>query len=63
VDAYAASTGMSAPAETLPVLRDGFDQRLMTELDLAAAGVTNVIWGALAMAVTAGIGVMIGKAV
>jgi hypothetical protein len=54
---------MSAPAETLPVLRDGFDQRLMTELDLAAAGVTNVIWGALAMAVTAGIGVMIGKAV
>jgi Pyridine nucleotide-disulphide oxidoreductase len=29
---------------TLPVLRDGFDQRILTELDLAAAGVTNVIW-------------------
>ena len=28
----------------LPVLRDGFDQRILTELDLAAAGVTNVIW-------------------
>jgi putative flavoprotein involved in K+ transport len=44
VEAYVASTGMSAPAETLRVLRDGFDQRIMTELDLAAAGVTNVIW-------------------
>ena len=44
VDAYVASTGMSAPAEMLPVLRDGFDQRILTELDLAAAGVTNVIW-------------------
>jgi putative flavoprotein involved in K+ transport len=44
VDAYVANTGMSAPEETLPVLRDGFDQRILTELDLAAAGVTNVIW-------------------
>jgi putative flavoprotein involved in K+ transport len=44
VDGYVASTGMSVPAETLPILRDGFDQRLLTELDLAAAGITNVIW-------------------
>jgi putative flavoprotein involved in K+ transport len=44
VDAYVASTGMAASEETLPVLRDGFDQRILTELDLAAAGITNVIW-------------------
>jgi cation diffusion facilitator CzcD-associated flavoprotein CzcO len=44
VDAYVDSTGMSAPAEALPVLCDGFSQRILTELDLAAAGVTNVIW-------------------
>lgn len=44
VDSYVASTGMSAPAETLPILCDGFGQRILTELDLAAAGITNVIW-------------------
>jgi putative flavoprotein involved in K+ transport len=44
VDSYVASTGMSAPAEALPLLREGFDQRILTELDLAAAGITNVIW-------------------
>jgi hypothetical protein len=44
VDSYVASIGMSAPAETLPILRDGFDQRVLTELDLAAAGITSVIW-------------------
>jgi putative flavoprotein involved in K+ transport len=44
VDSYVASTGMSAPAEALPLLREGFDQGILTELDLAAAGITNVIW-------------------
>lgn len=44
VDSYVASTGMSAPTETLPVLRDGFDQKILTELDLAAACITNIIW-------------------
>jgi putative flavoprotein involved in K+ transport len=44
VDAYVASIGMSAPEETLPLLRDGFDQEVLTELDLAAAGISNVIW-------------------
>ena len=44
VDSYVASTGMSAPAEELPILRNGLDQRILTELDLAAVGVTNVIW-------------------
>ena len=44
VDAYVAATGMSAPEETLPVLRNGFEQKILTELDLTASGVTNVIW-------------------
>lgn len=44
VDAYVAATRLSAPEETLPALRDGFDQNILTELDLDAAGITNVIW-------------------
>ena len=44
VDAYIARTGMAAPEETLPALRDGFEQPVLTELDLVAAGVANVIW-------------------
>lgn len=44
VDAYVANAGIVAPEETLPVLRDGFDQEILTRLDLNAAGITNVIW-------------------
>jgi putative flavoprotein involved in K+ transport len=44
VDAYVARTGMTVPEEALPVVRDGFAQPILTELDLKAAGVTNVIW-------------------
>jgi putative flavoprotein involved in K+ transport len=44
VDAYVTATGMPAPEETLPVLRDGFAQPMLTELDLKASGITNVIW-------------------
>ena len=44
VAAYVAATGMTASNETLPVLRDGFAQPILTELDLKAAGITNVIW-------------------
>ena len=44
VDAYVARTGMIVPEEKLPVLRDGFDASLLTELDIGAAGITNVIW-------------------
>jgi putative flavoprotein involved in K+ transport len=44
VDTHVAGTGMSAPEEVLPPLRDGFDQKILTELDLAVAGITNVIW-------------------
>lgn len=44
VDDYIARTGMTAPEETLPALRDGFHAPPRTELDLAASGITNVIW-------------------
>ena len=43
VDAHVAALGLPAPEETPPVLRDGFDQKILTELDLNAAGITNVI--------------------
>jgi putative flavoprotein involved in K+ transport len=45
VDAFVARTGMIVPEEQLVVLRDGFAQPILTELDLAAAGIANVIWG------------------
>src|SRR5262245_56638710 len=35
---------MAAPEETLPLPWDGFRIPRMTELDLAASGITNVIW-------------------
>jgi putative flavoprotein involved in K+ transport len=44
VDAYVVNTGIVAPEETLPVLRDGFDQEIFTRLDLKAAGIANLIW-------------------
>jgi putative flavoprotein involved in K+ transport len=44
VDAYIARTGMAASEETLPALRDGFEQPPLTELDLGAADITNVVW-------------------
>ncbi|MGY8664214.1 NAD(P)/FAD-dependent oxidoreductase [Bradyrhizobium sp. UFLA05-109] len=44
VDAHVAATKMTVPEETLPALRDGFAQPILTELDLSASGITNVIW-------------------
>ena len=44
VDGYIANTAIVTPEETLPVLRDGFDQAILTQLDLNAASITNVIW-------------------
>ena len=44
VDAYVAQTRMVVPEETLPALTDGFRQPILTEFDLKAAGITNVIW-------------------
>ena len=44
VDGYVARSGLKAPQETMAVLRDGFAQDMLTELDLEAAGISNVIW-------------------
>ncbi len=44
IDGYVAANGLDVPEETLPVLRDGYDAEEILELDLRAAGITNVIW-------------------
>jgi putative flavoprotein involved in K+ transport len=44
IDNFIAANGLDAPPEARPVLRDGFDVPLQTELDLAAAGIGSVIW-------------------
>ncbi len=44
VDDYIAREGIDAPVEALPALRDALDAPELAELDLAAAGVTTVIW-------------------
>ncbi len=44
VDEFIAKTGIAAPEEKLPVLRDGFQTRLISDIDLELNGITNVIW-------------------
>jgi putative flavoprotein involved in K+ transport len=44
VDDHVAATKMTVPEETLPSLRDGFAQPILTELDLTTSRITNVIW-------------------
>ena len=44
VDEYIERMGLSAPLETVPQLRDGYAQEVITELDLKAAGISTVIW-------------------
>ena len=44
IDTLIEQTGVEAPAEDLPVLRDGYDADEITELDLSAAGITSIIW-------------------
>jgi putative flavoprotein involved in K+ transport len=44
VDDYIALKGLSTPAETVPQLRDGYDQEIITELDLNTSGISTVIW-------------------
>jgi putative flavoprotein involved in K+ transport len=44
VDAFISRTGFNVPSETIPQLRDGFDQEQIESLDLAAAGIAAVIW-------------------
>jgi putative flavoprotein involved in K+ transport len=44
VDDYIANNGIEAPEETLPVLRDGYDELEILSLDLRSAGISTVIW-------------------
>ena len=44
IDTFIQDTGLQAPLETLPTLRDGYDAQPISRLDLAANAVTNVIW-------------------
>jgi putative flavoprotein involved in K+ transport len=44
IDRFIDETGRHAPHETLPQLHDGYRADVLAELDLAAAGITTVIW-------------------
>ena len=44
IDQYIANTGMKAPKEELPALRDGYQAQEVTELNLRSAGITSIIW-------------------
>jgi len=44
IDEYILANGIGAPAETLPVLRDGYAAQAVSELNLKSAGITSVIW-------------------
>ncbi len=46
IDGYIQRQGLDAPGERPAVLRDGFAQPILTELDVAQAGITSVIWAA-----------------
>ncbi len=46
IDGYIARSGLDSPQEGRVVLRDGYDQPVITELDVRAAGITSVIWAA-----------------
>jgi putative flavoprotein involved in K+ transport len=44
IDGYIQRSGLEAPEEELPQLRDGYDQPVIEKLDLKAAGISTVIW-------------------
>ena len=44
VDAFISRTGLNVPSERIPQLHDGYGQEQIDTLDLAAAGITVVIW-------------------
>ncbi|TFH36175.1 MAG: FAD-dependent oxidoreductase, partial [Anaerolineales bacterium] len=44
VDEYIEKTGLDAPLEILPELRDGYEAEVVLELDLKSVGITTVIW-------------------
>lgn len=44
MDGYIQANGLDAPTEELPQLRDGYEQSVIEELDLKAAGIRTLIW-------------------
>jgi putative flavoprotein involved in K+ transport len=44
VDDYIARMGLHTSPETIPTLRDGYEQELITELNLRASGISTVVW-------------------
>jgi len=44
VDAYIEKRGLDAPPESVPQLRDGYAAEEFEQLDLAAAGISTLIW-------------------
>ena len=44
IDGYILANGLDAPEEELLQLRDGYEQPILEELDLKAAGIHTVIW-------------------
>jgi putative flavoprotein involved in K+ transport len=44
IDGLVETSGMQAPQEDLPVLRDGYDVPEIRELDIQSAGITTAIW-------------------
>src|SRR6202162_5386865 len=44
VDEYIVRVGLPAPPEMVPQLRDGYEQEVITELNLEGAGLSTIIW-------------------
>jgi putative flavoprotein involved in K+ transport len=44
VDKFIEKQGLRAPEDDEPELRDGYDAPIITELDLASAGISTIIW-------------------
>lgn len=44
IDDHIVRSGVDAPEDQLPQLRDGFATEIVQEVDLAAAGITSVVW-------------------
>jgi putative flavoprotein involved in K+ transport len=44
IDGYILEHGLDAPPEDVPQLRGGYEQPIVEELDLKAAGINTVIW-------------------
>jgi putative flavoprotein involved in K+ transport len=44
VDEFIARRGLTAPRQTVPQLRDGYEQEVITELNLEEAGISTIIW-------------------